>query len=73
MWRSAQYLGDMWFWDSALLSLPTVLVGRSVLTSQLLTSPGPLSSGSGSWTTKGKNEPTGGGEGEDKDISDKAA
>lgn len=56
MWTSAEYLGDMWFWDSVLLSLPTVLVGRSVLTSQLLTSPGPLSSGSGSWTTKGESE-----------------
>lgn len=49
---SAVYLGDMWFWDSVLQSLPTVLVIRSGLTSQLLTSPGPppLSSFSGSWS-----------------------
>lgn len=57
------HLGDMWFWDSVLQSLATVLVGRSALTSQLLTSPGtgPLSSGSTSWTTKGesKDERTG--------------
>ena len=49
------YLGDMWFWDSVLQSLPTVVI-RSVLTSQLLTSPGPvpgpLSSASGSWTRR---------------------
>lgn len=47
---SVLYLGDMWFWDSVLQSFPTVLVIRSVLTSQLLTStcPGPLSSVSGS-------------------------
>lgn len=59
--RSAGHLGDMWFWDSVLQSLATVLAGRSALTSQLLTSPGtgPLSSGSTSWTTKGENKDEG--------------
>lgn len=61
-----EHLGDMWFWDSVLQSLATVLVGRSALASQLLTSPdtGPLSSGSTSWTTKGESKDERTGEGQ---------
>lgn len=47
----ARYLGDIWFCDSILQSLPTVLAKRSAFTSQLLlTSPtiGPKSSTSSS-------------------------